>query len=271
MKDRLVAGIDLGAGSTKVVLLAADRSVLGQARSKTRADFVGLTDGLLDEVLKPLGLTRRDISYIATTGLGRYAVPARNIQITEITCGARGAWFLFPDTTCILDIGSQSSRAIRVGEKGRVKEFKTNEKCASGSGGFLEKAAKYLEITVDEMGTLSLTSSDPREISSVCAVLAESEIISNVSDGYKIEDIVRGIHDSLADRALTLIRRVGIGTSLTFIGGVARQEGMISTVQAKLGIQVNVPEEPEYVCALGAALFALERLKAAEAVSAKTA
>ena len=261
MKEKIVAGIDLGAGSTKVVVLAQDRSVIGRARTKTRADFVGLTDGLLKEALEPRGLSHTDLSYIATTGLGRYAVPSRNIQITEITCGARGAWFLFPDTTCALDIGSQCTRAIRVGEKGRVKEFKTNEKCAAGSGGFLEKAAKYLEITMTEMGTISLVSSDPREISSVCAVLAESEIISHVSDGYKIEDIVRGIHDSLADRAVTLVKRVGVGSSLTFIGGVARQEGMIATIQEKLGIRVNVPDEPEYVCALGAALFALERLK----------
>ena len=261
MNEKIVAGIDLGAGSTKAVLLAADSTVLGRASAKTRSDFVGLTDGLLKELLEPRGLRRPDLAYIATTGLGRYAMPSRNIQITEITCGARGAWFLFPETTCALDIGSQCTRAIRVGEKGRVKEFKTNEKCAAGSGGFLEKAAKYLEISVAELGTISLVSTEPREISSVCAVLAESEIISHVSDGFKIEDIVKGIHDSLADRAVTLVKRVGAGASLTFIGGVARQEGMIAAIQGKLGIQVNVPDEPEYVCALGAALFALERLK----------
>ena len=260
--QRIVAGIDLGAGSAKAVLLGEDRSVLARARAKTRADFVGLSEGLLEELLKPRGFSRSDLAYVATTGLGRYAVPSRNTQITEITCGARGAWFLFPGTTCVLDIGSQSTRAVRVGEKGRVKEFKTNEKCAAGSGSFLEKAAKYLETTVDKMGTLSLTATDAQKISSICAVLAESEIISHVSDGHKIEDIVRGIHDSLADRAVTLLTRVGIGTELTFIGGVARQEGMIATVQEKLAIQVNVPDEPDYVCALGAALFALERLKA---------
>ncbi|MBI4387149.1 MAG: 2-hydroxyglutaryl-CoA dehydratase [Elusimicrobia bacterium] len=262
--ERIVAGIDLGSGSAKAVLLGEDKNVLARAWAKTRADFVGLTEGLLRELLDLRGMTRKDLAYVATTGLGRYAVPFRNIQITEITCGARGAWFLFSGTTCVLDIGSQSTRAIRVSDKGRVREFKTNEKCAAGSGSFLEKAAKYLETTVDKMGTLSLVATDPQKISSICAVLAESEIISHVSDGHKVPDIVRGIHDSLADRAATLLKRVGIGSELTFIGGVARQEGMIATIQEKLGIQINVPDEPDYVCALGAALFALERLKAAE-------
>lgn len=259
----IVAGIDLGSGSAKAVLLGEDKRVLARARAKTKPDFVGLSEGLLQEILARSRLSRPDVAYVATTGLGRYAVPSRDTQITEITCGARGAWFLFPGTTCVLDIGSQSTRAVRVGDKGRVKEFKTNEKCAAGSGSFLEKAARYLETTVDRMGTLSLVATDPRKISSICAVLAESEIISHVSDGHKIEDIVRGIHDSLADRAVTLLKRVGVGVGLTFIGGVARQEGMIAAIQEKLGLQINVPDEPDYVCALGAALFALERLKAA--------
>ncbi len=257
--ERIVAAIDLGSGSAKAVLLGSNRRVLAKARSKTRADFSAVASGVLDEALKAASLDRARVSYIATTGLGRYAVDFRDIQITEITCAARGAFHHFPETDFVIDIGAQSTRAIKIGAKGRVKEFKTNEKCAAGSGSFLEKAAKYLEIDVEKMGTLSLVATDPQMISSICAVLAESEIISHVSDGRKVEDIVRGTHDSLADRAATLLRRVGLKDGLTFIGGVALQEGMIAAMQEKLGMDINVPDDPEYVCAVGAALFALER------------
>lgn len=257
--ERIVAGLDLGSGSAKAVLLGAHRRVLAKARLKTRADFNRVAKDLLENVLAAASLKRSDVTYIATTGLGRYAVDFRDIQITEITTGARGAFHLFPGTGFVIDIGAQSTRAIKVGAKGRVKEFKTNEKCAAGSGGFLEKAAKYLEIEVEKMGNLSLLATDPQTISSICAVLAESEIISHVSDGKKVEDIVRGIHDSLAERAATLLRRVGLKESLTFIGGVALQEGMIAAMQEKLEMDINIPEDPEFVCAIGASLFALER------------
>ncbi|MBI4055401.1 MAG: 2-hydroxyglutaryl-CoA dehydratase [Elusimicrobia bacterium] len=259
--ERIIAGVDLGSSRTKAVLLDESRKVLASGAVKTSANFTVLTEKLLGELTEAIGRDRREIDYVATTGLGRYAVQLRDIQITEITCGAKGARRLFPGTRCVLDIGAQSTRAVRIGETGKVREFKTNEKCAAGSGGFLEKAAKYLEITVEKMGTLSLCSCDPLKISSICAVLAESEIISHVSDGRKVEDIVRGIHDSLTDRAVTLLRRVGLEEELTFIGGVAKQEGMISALQEKVGLKVNVPEQPEYTCALGAALLGLERLE----------
>ncbi|MBI4425570.1 MAG: 2-hydroxyglutaryl-CoA dehydratase [Elusimicrobia bacterium] len=265
--QRVVAGIDLGSGRSKAVLLDEGGAVLGRAWRKTSPGFTAAAEDMLAELLKPLGLGREQVAYVATTGLGRYAVEFRDIQITELTCGAKGAWSLFPGTRSVIDIGNQSTRAIKSSSSGKVRDFKSNEKCAAGSGGFLEKAAKYLEVPIEKMGTLSLCSSDPRKISSICAVLAESEIISQVSDGHKVEDIVRGVYDSLADRAVTLLRRVGLEGELTFIGGVARQEGMISALQERAGTKINVPEEPDYVCALGAGLLGLERLRKREALA----
>ncbi|MBI2370499.1 MAG: 2-hydroxyglutaryl-CoA dehydratase [Deltaproteobacteria bacterium] len=206
-------------------------------------------------------LTEEDVAYIATTGFGRYNVPFRDLQVTEITSAARAAAFLFPGTRAVLDIGAQSTRAIKVAEGGRVKEFKTNDKCAAGAGAFVERAARYLEIGLEEVGELSLRAQAPQTISSVCAVLAESEIINHVSAGQPVENIVGGIHESLASRALTLLRRVGLEREVTFVGGVARQQGMVEALEKTLGMPVNVSGEPEFVGALGAALLALQRLQ----------
>jgi len=183
------------------------------------------------------------------------------VQITEITCVARGAAFLFPKTHCVLDIGAQSTRAIRVHDGGKVREFRTNDKCAAGAGGFIERAAKYLEVKVEEVGELSIKADKPETISSVCAVLAESEIINHVSSGGTVENIIRGVHISLASRALALIKRAGLEDEVTFVGGVARQKGMVKALEDTLKRKVNVDAEPEMAGALGAALLALRRLE----------
>jgi predicted CoA-substrate-specific enzyme activase len=254
----LIAGIDIGSGTTKCVLVDEARQVRGRAHAKTRADFEKVTREALDAAREEAGGER--VAYIATTGLGRYAVATRDIQITDLTCGARGAAALFPDAGYVLDIGAQCSRAIKLRDGGKVKEFHMNEKCAAGSGGFLERAAKYLEVAVDQIGPLSLQAGRPQAISSVCAVLAESEIINHVSEGVSVENILRGIHNSLADRALSLLKRVGLDGSVVFIGGVARQEGMVAALEQKLGVTVYVPDGPQFVTALGAALLGLQRL-----------
>lgn len=269
-----VAGIDVGTGFTKAVLVDGESegesgrvewSTLGRGMVKTGAYLEEAAERALDLALREAGRDRRDIVYIATTGFGRYAVGFRDVQITEITSGARGARWFFPEATAVLDIGNQSTRAIRLDARGRVSAFKMNEKCAAGSGSFLMRAAKYLQIEVEEIGELSLRATCPRPISSVCAVLAETEIINHVSAGAAIEDIVRGIHNSLADRAALLLRRVGVGSDgvrspqLVFIGGVARQRGMIAALEERLSMPVRVPPQCEFTCALGAALLGLHR------------
>jgi predicted CoA-substrate-specific enzyme activase len=263
----LVAGIDIGSGTTKCVLVDEHGRVRGRGLARTKADFEQVVREALEAARLEAGVAE-EVAYVATTGLGRYAIPFRDIQITDLTCGARGAAALFPETGYVLDIGAQCSRAIRLRAGGKVKEFHMNEKCAAGSGGFLERAAKYLEVAVGDIGPLSLRAAKPQPISSVCAVLAESEIINHVSEGATVENILRGIHNSLADRALSLLKRVGLDGQVTFIGGVARQEGMVVALREKLGVPVHVPEAPQFTTALGAALLGLQRLRKLSAPAA---
>lgn len=254
-----VAGIDIGSGRTKAVLLDENKKIVGRASTKTTAQFALAVRQVLDEALAEAGLQNDDIRYFATTGLGRYSIPYRDIQITDITCAARGARFLFPDVHCVLDIGSQSTRAIKLRDTGKVHQFRTNDRCAAGSGGFLERAARYLEVPIEEVGNLSMGAKESQAISSVCAVLGESEIINHISNGATVPDILRGIHDSLADRATGLLRRVGLDGSVAFVGGVACQAGMVQALEDKLESKVLACPYPEYVCALGAALLGLQR------------
>jgi predicted CoA-substrate-specific enzyme activase len=265
----LVAGIDIGSGTTKCVLVDEAGAVCGRGQTKTKADFEKVARESVATALDAAGFHGDAIAYTATTGLGRYAVPFRDIQITDLTCGARGAATACPEARFVLDIGAQCSRAIHLREGGKVKEFHMNEKCAAGSGGFLERAAKYLEVSVADIGPLSLGAQRPQAISSVCAVLAETEIINHVSEGVTVENILRGIHNSLADRALSLLKRVGLDGPVAFIGGVAQQEGMIVALRAKLGVPVYVPEGPQFAAALGAALLGRQRyLKTARPAAA---
>ncbi|HXG92181.1 MAG TPA: acyl-CoA dehydratase activase [Blastocatellia bacterium] len=263
---RNVAGIDVGTGFTKAVVISSGGigerpTIIGRGLSKTGVNLEEAAERALAGALEEAQLESAQVSYIATTGFGRYSVSFRDIQITEITSGARAAYFLYPQTTAVLDIGAQSTRAISLKENGKVRVFKTNDKCAAGSGSFIVRAAKYLQIDINDVGELALKATSAQPISSVCAVLAESEIINHVSAGVGIEDILRGIYDSLADRAMMLLKRAGAGDEVSFIGGVATQRGMVKALEDRLGTKIHVPRHTEYVCALGAALLGLKRLE----------
>lgn len=252
------AAIDIGTGFTKAVILSNGK-LIGRGRVKSGVDLEAAAGRALALAVADANLAASEIAYTATTGFGRYGYAARDIQITEITSAAAGAHLLFPESNVVLDIGNQATRAIALTPEGKVKAFKTNDKCAAGSGSFIVRAAKYLQVAVEDVGNLALQASSPQPISSVCAVLAESEIINLVSAGVSVEDILRGIYDSLAERAATLLRRAGLGSELTFIGGVARQQGMVKALQTRLGVTVNVPQECDLVCATGAALLGWRR------------
>ncbi len=260
MNGPYVAGLDMGSRTAKAIVIDADAHVVGSGIARMRPDFAGLAHDALGQAFGAAGLSADDVKYVATTGMGRYNVPFRDIQVTDITAVARGAAHLFPGTRSIIDIGAQSTRAMRVLDGGRVKEFRTNDKCAAGAGGFAERAARYLEIKLDDLGSLSMKADSPQVISSVCAVFAESEIINLVTAGQSVENIVRGIHDSLAQRGYQLLKRVGIETEITFVGGMALQDGMIGALQEAVGQKVNVSDRPDLIAALGAALLARQRL-----------
>jgi predicted CoA-substrate-specific enzyme activase len=259
----LAAGIDCGTGFTKALLVAQDAPgaelrVLGRGQTRSGINVDQAANAALEEALA--GRARSDVAYVAATGFGRYNLTFRDIAITEITAAARGVFLLVQHPAIVLDVGSQTTRAIAVTDAGKVRTFKSSDKCAAGSGMFIARAARYLEVPLAQVGDLSLKAEHPQPISSICAVLAESEIINHVSAGVSVEDILRGIHDSLADRAGAMLKRVGMNGELAFIGGVAHQQGMVRALEQRLGVKVLVPTDCEFVCALGAALLGLRRL-----------
>lgn len=268
---RHTAGIDIGTALTKAVIVCGGNGepprVLGRGMVKTGVHLEKAAAAALVQARDMARLGPRETPYVVATGFGRYSPTFRDTQVTEITSAARGAWFLFPESSTVLDIGSQSTRAIGLAANGRVRAFKTNDKCAAGSGSFIVRAAKYLQVEMAKVGDLALAAENPQPISSICAVLAESEIINHVSAGVSVEDILGGIYDSLASRAALLLKRVNLAGELTFIGGVAHQRGMVKALQKRLQVTVNVAQDCEYVCALGAALLGLSRLEKAEAAA----
>ncbi len=259
---RVVAGIDVGSRMTKALLLSEDGagSVLARATAPTGAWFGKAAEKALAAALAHAGLEREQLAYVVSTGYGRSQVPFRDLQLTEITCHATGAVQLFPSTKTVLDVGALNSRAIQVDDRGRVKSFRMNDKCASGTGRFLERVAKALEVELEEIGPLSLRSREPRKISSICAVLAESEVINMVTQDAPVEDILRGTHLSIAERLMGLVRQVGVRPEVTLTGGVTLNLGLVKALEERLGVALNVSPDSEFAGALGAAKLGFLRL-----------
>lgn len=259
---RYIAGIDVGTRMTKCTIYdtTAER-ITARASLFTTHNLAQSAEQALAEACRTIRVARDEIEYVAATGFGRYQVPFRDIQITDISCHGMGAKGLFPDTAAVLDVGAQNAKAMRIDENGRVVKFKMNDKCASGAGRFLERVAKGLEIQLQEIGELSLRSKDPQPISSICAVLAESEVINLVTSGYPVEDILQGAHLSISDRIVALARQVGTSGEITLTGGITRNAGMVKALEQKLGHALNVSIDSEYAGAIGACLLGRRRLK----------
>jgi predicted CoA-substrate-specific enzyme activase len=261
-----IAAVDVGSRMTKAVVIAREggdggEAVLGRGRVYTHFDLDGAARNALAEALAEAGLRREDLEYLAATGYGRYQVAERDIQITEITCHARGAVALMPGVTTLLDVGAQNARAVRVRPSGRVVSFRMNDKCASGAGRFVERVAGALEIELDEVGPLGLMSKEPCEISSICAVLAESEVINHVTNGESIPDILQGTHESIVDRLASLVRQVNLEAPFGLTGGVARNRAMVHALEKRLGMPVELHRDSEFAGAFGAALLGRQRLR----------
>jgi predicted CoA-substrate-specific enzyme activase len=196
---------------------------------------------------------------------GRYKVTFGNTQVTEISCHGRGAVHMFPKTRTVLDMGGQDTKAIRVSTGGEILDFCMNDKCAAGTGRFLGAASSALDIPLNDLGPTALQGERPVKISTTCTVFAESEVLSWLGKGKKIEDILLGVHQSIASRSVGLLRRVGIEEDVTFTGGVARNVAMIGALSQRLGLSVNVSVESHFMGALGAALFALDHILSSRA------
>lgn len=260
--DVYAAGVDVGSTQTKAVVLASDCTILGRALVDTGANIGRAAQRAFDAAVAGAGVMRDRIAFVVGTGYGRFKVTFGDAQITEISCHARGAKFFFPGTRTVIDMGGQDAKGIRVGPEGEVVDFVMNDKCAAGTGRFLANAAETLGISLDDLGPLSLRGSAPVRLSTVCTVFVESDIMSYLAQGKRVEDILAGVHSAIAARTISLVRRVGLEPEITFTGGVSRNVGMVAALQAKLGVPVNVSPDAHYNGAIGAALFALERAAA---------
>ncbi|MBS4028829.1 MAG: 2-hydroxyglutaryl-CoA dehydratase [Ignavibacteriales bacterium] len=258
----LVAGVDVGSTQTKAIIVNENAEIVARGIVNTGANVVKAAEKAFQTARSTAKLEEWDVSYTVGTGYGRYKVLFGDAQITEISCHARGASFLFPNTKTILDIGGQDTKGIRINEKGEVIDFCMNDKCAAGTGRFLAAAADVMGITLDELGDVALQSNNPLRITNVCTVFVETEIMNHLSKGKKGEDILAGVHQSIAARSVSLLRRVGLEPEITFTGGVSKNRGMIKSLEEKLGLHINVNDDSQFIGAIGAALFALDRAKA---------
>jgi predicted CoA-substrate-specific enzyme activase len=256
------AGVDVGSTQTKAVVIDESRKIVGRALTDTGANVVLAAEHAFDTARQDGDLREEEIEYVVGTGYGRYKVTFGNTQVTEISCHGRGAVHMFPGTRTVVDMGGQDTKAISVSAAGEIVDFCMNDKCAAGTGRFLGAASSALDIPLDQLGATALRGERPVKISTTCTVFAESEVLSWLGKGKKIEDILLGVHQSIASRSAGLLRRVGINDQVTFTGGVARNVAMIDTLNERLGVEVNVSEESHFMGALGAALFALDHIMA---------
>lgn len=259
---RVAAGVDVGSTQTKAVLMADNggQKILARALVDTGANVQKAAERAFDKCCQEGGIPGSEVGFVVGTGYGRYKIAFGNAQMTEISCHAKGAQFVCPGTRTVIDMGGQDSKAISVGTKGEVLDFVMNDKCAAGTGRFLANAAEVMGISLDQVGPLSLKATRPVKMATVCTVFVESDILSYLAQGRKGEDILGGVHLAIAKRTLSLARRISIEPEVTMTGGVARNIGMVSALEEVLGRKMQISPEAHFIGAVGAALFALEKL-----------
>ena len=258
---------------TKVVLMDKGDNLLSFIKGPTGAEHRQLANEVMRQALEQASLQIDDISYIVATGYGRLNVPFADRQITELSCHARGVSILFPNTRTAIDIGGQDAKCMRI-DNGRLVNFVMNDKCAAGTGRFLEVTATTLGIKLEDMGDISLKATNQIQISNLCTIFAQQEVVALLSRGEKLENILAGLHDALASRVAALARRLRIEPDLVLTGGVAKNIAMVEAMKQNLGCEIFVPEEPLLTGALGAAILAKEAhmkaVRAGEALPTKS-
>ncbi|MFZ5632459.1 MAG: acyl-CoA dehydratase activase [Bacillota bacterium] len=253
----ITAGVDVGNKFTKVVIMK-DGKILSKGMVLSGFDQNEAAEEAFAKAVSEAGINRQDISYVMATGAGKGEVPFANDTITEVGADARGAVFLFPSGRSVIDVGAEEGRAIKCDDRGKIIDFAINEKCAAGAGSFTEAMARALEVPLEEMGPLALKSNKNIPMNAQCAVFAESEVVSLIHSRISKEDISKAVHDAIASRIISMARRVGVDKDLVMTGGVGRNVGFIKSLSEGLEMNVLVPEEPEFVSAIGAALAAAE-------------
>ncbi len=254
----MYVGIDAGASATKAVLVSKEGEIISYAIVPSGINFKISSEEALKKALESSGQKLKDILYIVSTGYGRTLVNTKSTS-SEIICVSRGVFKLFPSVRTIIDVGGQDSKAIKIGENGRVLDFVMNDKCAAGTGRFLEVMSNILSKPIEELSKLHFKASKPIKISSTCTVFAESEVISHISQGSQIENVIAGLHEAIAERIYTMSSRVGFEKDVALTGGVAKNQGFVDALSKKIGLAPTLPKEPQIVCAFGAALVAIKR------------
>ncbi|MEN8144163.1 MAG: acyl-CoA dehydratase activase [Gemmatimonadota bacterium] len=270
---RYTAGIDIGSTHTKAAIVDESGNLAGTGITATGFQLEKAARDTFDQALRAAGLERDAVAYVATTGYGRNLISFRDVQATDLTAQSWGTRSLFPDTRTVLDVGGQTVKAMRLDERGRVRSFRLNDKCAAGTGAFLEKTGHYLGIPIEQIGPLVEESSGAVPISGVCAVFAESEVINHVSQGEAPADIIHGAMISLIERSVRLMKRVQMEPEFTLVGGIMRFPTMVRVMRESLGDGVNVPPEHivQFTGAVGAAILGGRRLAKLEASGAALA
>ncbi len=253
----ILAGLDIGSTITKVVIKNA-KGVCASVKQPTDAAHRRLANKVMEEALAQAGLSFDQVDFVVATGYGRINVPFADAQVTEITCHMRGINWLFPNVRTIIDIGGQDTKAIKL-KDGKLVNFAMNDKCAAGTGRFLEVISDVLGVRLEDIGDLSLRSTQPAEISSICTVFAEQEALLRLSEGYSVEDILAGIHKANASRIYSMVRKVEIEPDLAITGGGAKNAGLCKALEERIGFPVVIPPEPLITGALGAAIIAEEK------------
>lgn len=254
----MYAGIDAGASATKATLVDKEEKIISYSIVPSGINFEASSRDALGKALERSNLCREDLKCTVSTGYGRALVKADAIS-SEIMCTARGVHRLFPSVRTIIDVGGQDSKAIRTAHDGKVLDFAMNDKCAAGTGRFLEAMANTLAKPIELLGELHFESTQSVKISSTCTVFAESEVISRMSEGCKVEDVIAGLHEAIAERIYIMSSRIGIEKDIALTGGVAKNQGFVSALSKKLDVKPILPDEPQIVCAYGAALAAMKK------------
>ena len=260
MKSQYFAGVDIGSTMTKVVIM--NQAIVASVIGPTGPEHRKLANRVMEEALVGAKLSFDDITYVVATGYGRINVPFADKQITEISCHARGVSYLLPEARTVIDIGGQDCKAIKL-SNGRAVDFVMNDRCAAGTGRFLEVTAEGLGVKLDDMGRLSLAAKNKVEIGSTCTVFAAQEVVAKLSAGVPLSDIIAGLHEAIATRIYGMARRLKIEREVALTGGGAKNIGLVRALEAKLGYPVLVPPEPLLTGAIGAALLGKDIVKKA--------
>ena len=256
-------GLDIGSTASKCIMLADGKEIVAKSLISVGAGTSG-PQRAISEVLEQAGKTKEEMAFVLATGYGRNSLEGiADTQMSELSCHAKGATFLFPQVHTVIDIGGQDVKILQV-ENGVMTNFVMNDKCAAGTGRFLDVMARVLEVKVEDLGTLGAQSTKTVEISSTCTVFAESEVISQLSMGTDKRDIINGIHHSVAARVTGLAHRVGIRDQVVMTGGVAQNSGVVKALEESLGHEVHISPLTQYNGALGAALFAYQKYQKAQ-------